>query len=221
MLAGELVTPGDLRAADEMVADALRSHGVLPAVQVQFVEHIVGICPKCKAEIPDYVAPPIGSATHFRRRERQMFIAATVRSLSIWLAVLAGWFVNFCTSAATRLNCRALNLNPFRLPRPLRLRRRPSESGGGDVTEAEERRRGLLLELRQRTVQFDNHPPQDVNGRQDILHAVRRVEAELRDNGGLPTDIEFKQFCAEQDAAEIEAKRVAAERSHDRRESQF
>jgi hypothetical protein len=88
------------------------------------------------------------------------------------------------------------------------------------MTEAEQRRADLLKALRGACNAFDNHPPQDTNGRQDILHRVKHIEGELAALGGY-SDSEFVEYCKAADIAEAEAKRVAAERSHDRREAKF
>jgi len=58
MVSGDPVAAAEVRAADDIVQNALASFARQIKVEVEIVEGIVGICPKCKAEIADYRAPP-------------------------------------------------------------------------------------------------------------------------------------------------------------------
>ena len=58
--AGNPIDVGDLLALDEAIESIRSALKVAEPldIAVRVVENIVGICPKCRAEIPNYVAPP-------------------------------------------------------------------------------------------------------------------------------------------------------------------
>jgi hypothetical protein len=85
------------------------------------------------------------------------------------------------------------------------------------TSQDEQERLDLFRNLREACCLFDLHNPLDVNGRGDILRRVRRVEDQLRELGADPDGSEFKEYCAAEDAAEIERKRIARERAYEKR----
>jgi len=80
------------------------------------------------------------------------------------------------------------------------------------TTEQQQRKLDLFRELRARERQFDDYPPQDTNGRQDVLHAVRAIEAELGDYDRA----EFEAYCKREDAADIERREAARTAAYER-----
>ena len=78
------------------------------------------------------------------------------------------------------------------------------------MNEAQQRREDLCVSLYHARRQLRACDPEDFNGREDVLHRIRHIEAEL----GAVDEEAFASFCAALEAAEVERKRLIRERAY-------